>query len=339
MAGGAGTRFWPASTEEKPKQFLDILGTGETLLQMTYQRFLPLVPKENIYIVTHEKYRDIVNRQIPGISAENIICEPMRNNTAPCVAYTAFKIANISPDANLIVAPSDHLVLHETVLINALKQALAFAEKENAIVTIGLKPTRPDTGYGYINFDKENPIENLYKVVKFTEKPDLDTAKSFIESGDYLWNGGIFVWNLKTILNAFKEFSPDIFDVFSEGVSCYNTPEEEPFIQENYCKARNISVDFAIMEKADNIYTIPCDPGWSDLGTWASLFEQSDKNEHQNVVQSPNVKIYNTENTIVRLGDKKALIDGLSDFIVVEENNVLLIYPKSKEQDIKKHIF
>ena len=335
MAGGIGSRFWPASRTQRPKQFLDILGVGKSLIQLTYERFLKLCPKENIFIVTNGMYKDLVQEHLPDITDNQVLCEPSRNNTAPCVAYTAFKLQNLNPEANLVIAPSDHIILNEANFIEKLEQALAFSAQQDALLTLGIQPSRPDTGYGYINYavDGENGV---HKVNRFTEKPPLEKAKAFLESGDYLWNAGIFVWSVSSLLKAFQTYAGDIYDILGSNTDVYNTPAEQNFIDEKYPTTPSISIDYAIMEKAANVYTLPSDFGWSDLGTWASLHAESNKDEHGNSINAPQSMILDTSNTLLRAPkDKLVVINGLDDYIVVDESDVLLIFPKSKEQEIK----
>jgi len=335
MAGGVGSRFWPKSRNSFPKQFIDILGTGKSLLQLTYERFLNVCPAENIYFLTNESYINLIIAQIKSVSIDNIIGEPCRRNTAPCVAYAAFKIAMLNPKANIVVAPSDHLILKEDVFVGSIKQALVFASKNDALLTLGIKPTRPDTGYGYIKY-LPSSLE-IKKVEQFLEKPSLDKAKAFLESGDYVWNAGIFIWNVQAVLEAFKKSSPSIFSVFEKGKNQYNTTEEMAFISEHYPLCEDISIDYAIMEKADNVFTIPGDFGWSDLGTWASLHEVMDKDDGGNSFSGKSAILTETENCLVQLPNEKiAVIKGLSDFIIVDDEKVLMIYPKNLEQEIKK---
>ncbi len=336
MAGGIGSRFWPASRSANPKQFLDILGVGKSLLRLTFERFLKLCPAENIYVVTHEMYKAMVLQHLPELTESQVICEPSRNNTGPCVAYTAFKLFDLNPLANLVVAPSDHVILKEDVFVDKLQQALSFAAENDALLTLGISPTRPDTGYGYIHFDK-NSTSDIHKVHSFQEKPSLETAQQYQASGDYLWNAGIFIWSAKAILHAFKHLAPDIYQLLDTPKGVYNTPNEAAFILENYPKTPSISIDYAILEKSPNVYTIPTDMGWSDLGTWVSLHEESPKDGGGNMVQGDNVILSNVKNSLVRLPvGKLAVIDGLEDYIVVDEEDVLFIYPKSKEQAIKQ---
>jgi mannose-1-phosphate guanylyltransferase len=336
LAGGVGSRFWPGSREARPKQFLDMLGTGKSLLRLTYERFLPLCPSANIYIVTNAIYRDLVLEHIPELSPEQVICEPSRNNTAPCIAYTAFKLADLDDQANFVVAPADHIILKQDVFVETLKKALDFTANNDAIVTVGLKPTRPDTGYGYIHFG-ESVDGDIRKVQRFTEKPQLQAAIDMIETGEYLWNGGIFVWRADYVKRAFKTFAPEIYDLFHQGEGLYNTEAESDFIAQEYPKSPSISVDYAILEHADAVYTIPADLGWSDLGTWASLYEESSKDAQGNAIIGGKVLIPDAENNLIRLpNDKIAVIRGLQNYMVIDEGDVLLIYPKDKEQEIKQ---
>jgi len=336
MAGGIGSRFWPASRVNRPKQFLDIMGTGKSLIQQTCDRFLNLCPKENIFIVTNGIYKDLVKEHLPYITDNQILCEPSRNNTAPCVAYTALKLASLNPDANLVVAPSDHIILKEEAFIDTLKKGLAYTAEHDALLTLGISPTRPDTGYGYIKYESaEN--DGIHKVERFTEKPDFETAKGFVTSGSYLWNAGIFVWRVKSLIDAFKQNAPEIIDILSAGDAHYNTDQEQAFIDKAYPTTPSISIDYAIMEKATNVYTIPSEFGWSDLGTWASLHAESEKDTEGNSTNSENVMFFESKNNMIRLPKNKlAVVSDLEDYIIVDEDDVLLIFPKSKEQEIKK---
>ena len=334
MAGGLGSRFWPKSRSSFPKQFIDILGTGKSLLQLTYERFFKVCLPENIFFLTNESYIDLIQEQIGLSSKETIIAEPCRRNTAPCIAYAAFKIASLNPNANIIVAPSDHLILQEQVFVNSIETAVQFASGNDALVTLGINPTRPDTGYGYIKFSSFS--EHIHKVDQFLEKPSLEKAESFVKSGDYVWNAGIFIWNVRSLLAAFKKNASKLFELFQNGENLYNTELEYDFILENYPLSENISVDYAIMEKATNVYTITGDFGWSDLGTWASLHEVMDKDNRNNSFAGKSAMLEDTENCLIQLSnDKVAVIKGLSNFIVVDDPNVLLIYPKELEQEIK----
>ncbi|MEM9920271.1 MAG: mannose-1-phosphate guanylyltransferase [Bacteroidota bacterium] len=344
MAGGIGSRFWPASRTARPKQFLDILGVGKSLIRLTFERFLKLCPAENIFIVTNGLYKDLVKEHLPELSDNQILCEPSRNNTGPCVAYTAFKLQQLDPAANFIIAPSDHIVLKEEVFIEALRKALDFTKRENALLTLGIRPSRPDTGYGYINYAQEqveaphsnDNIGGVHKVIQFTEKPQEEKARAFLASGDYLWNAGIFIWRAQSILKAFQKHAPEIYTILEKGRAQYNTPEEQAFVDQYYPTTPSISVDYAIMEQADNIYTIPTDFGWSDLGTWASLHVESPKDEGGNTVNAQ-AMLNDVTNCLIRAPKEKLVVlRDLDNFIVVDEEDVLLIYPKSKEQEIKK---
>lgn len=336
MAGGVGSRFWPKSRNNFPKQFIDILGTGSSLLQMTYSRFLKLCPPENIFILSNDQYTGLIQEQLPLLPQGNIISEPCRNNTAPCIAFASFKIAGLNPDAKIVVAPSDHLILNEQVFNEQIIACLNYIEGHDALLTLGIQPTRPDTGYGYINYNRDVQ-DGIYKVNRFMEKPDLETAKRFVDSGDYLWNAGIFVWKVGAVLSALKEYVPEIYHLFENGKPHYNTENEKEFIAVNYPLSPNISIDYAIMEKAQNVYTIPGDFGWSDLGTWASLYEVLEKDEDNNAFSGLSVNLSDTTNCMIQIpGDKVAVVKGLNNFIVVDDGKVLLIYPKAQEQEIKE---
>lgn len=336
MAGGVGSRFWPGSREHRPKQFLDMLGVGKSLLRLTFERFLPICPASNIFIVTNAAYRDLVKQQLPELSDNQIIGEPSRNNTAPCIAYTALKLAALDPHANMVVAPSDHIVLQENVFRDKITQALAFASKQDALVTLGIQPSRPDTGYGYIQCGTEAE-PGIFSVERFTEKPDLDNARQFVASGQYLWNAGIFVWSLPAILRAYQTLASDIFQILEPGRAAYNTPDEQTFIARHYPTTPDISVDFAIMEKANNVFTLPADFGWSDLGTWASLHAECPQDADGNVLQSRTVVALEVKNSLVRAPEGKLVVlKNLDGYIVVDEGDVLLIWPKSEEQAIKQ---
>lgn len=336
MAGGVGSRFWPGSREARPKQFLDMLGVGKSLLRLTFERFLPLCPASNIFIVTNAAYKALILEQIPELTENQILCEPSRNNTAPCIAYTAFKLAALDPEANIVIASSDHIVLKEQAFLEKIRLAVGFAANHEALVTLGIQPSRPDTGYGYIQMGNEAET-GIFTVKRFTEKPDLTTAREFITSGEYIWNSGIFVWNVRSILNAFKNLSPDIFDILRQGEGLWNTAGEQAFIDQYYPTTPNISVDFAIMEKAPNVYTVPAEFGWSDLGTWASLYAECPKDERGNVLQGERIIAIDVDDCLVRSPKGKLMvIKDLKDYIIVDEGDALLIYPKSKEQEIKQ---
>ena len=336
MAGGVGSRFWPASRESLPKQFLDILGVGKSLIQLTYDRALQLVPKENILIATNKRYKGLVNEHLPDISDNQILLEPSRNNTAPCIAYLALKIANQNPDSTFAVWPSDHVILKETEFNTKMNLAFSYAEKGEALVTLGIQPTRPDTGYGYIEVNHKDGAQAIEKVVQFKEKPDLATAQSYLDAGNYFWNAGIFIWSVKAVTEAFQNNAPSILEVLGEDLSKYNTAEEQAYIDRVYPNTEKISVDYALLERSKNVYTIPADIGWSDLGTWNSLHAYSEKDKHQNVMQGIILSAVDCENNFVRLPrTKKAVIKGLKNMIVIDEGDVLLIYPKDQEQEIK----
>ena len=342
MAGGIGSRFWPMSRTSHPKQFMDILGTGQTLLQQTYDRFLRLCPKENIYIVTNESYIGLVKEQIGDINMNNILSEPARKNTAPCVAYACYKIAQMNPAAVTVIAPSDHLILKEDTFVKAIKSCYKKAESEDCLVTLGIRPSRPDKGYGYIQYTE--PVKNekdkrMKKVKTFTEKPDLDMAKFFMQSGDFLWNSGIFIWTVKSIINAFEKYCPEIDSIFKEGNNVYNTPKEAAFINNVYSNCKNISIDYAIMEKADNVYVRSSVIGWSDLGTWGSLYDHIKQDKAGNAIVGMNVMAYDSNNCIVNVPkDKLVIMQGLDDYIVVESDGILLICKKEDEQQIRTFV-
>lgn len=335
MAGGVGSRFWPKSRTKFPKQFIDITGVGKSLLQLTVERFTKEYPFENIYILTNGQYLDIVSEQLPDLPEENILLEPSRNNTAPCIAYAGYKIRQKNQEAVMVVVPSDHIILKEDVYLSKIAEAVAFAEKEEAIITLGIQPTRPDTGYGYIHYDKDAE-DGIHKVRAFMEKPQKEVAEKYISTGEYLWNAGMFIWKAETLKKALEKYASEIHTLFEQGKDAYNTAEEAAFIAEHYPKSPNISIDYAVLEKADNVYTIPADIGWSDLGTWASLYEVLDKDEDGNT-NSKDVFYKESGNNIVSLPQgKQAMIRGLENFIVVDDGNVLMIYPKDLEQSIKE---
>ena len=337
MAGGVGSRFWPASREDKPKQFLDIMGDGRSLLRMTFDRFLKVTSADKIFIVTNGKYQAQVKEHIPELEDNQILCEPSRNNTGPCVAYTAFKLQELDPDANIVIAPSDALIVNETLFADNVKKALTFTSENDALVTLGIAPDRPHTGYGYIQFIGEQGAEGVYPVKRFTEKPDKETAKEFLRSGDYLWNAGIFIWRAKAVLDAFEEYAPEIFAILAQGAGCYNTPKEQPFIDEFYPQTPKISVDYAIMENAKNIFTIPAQFGWSDLGAWGALYQESPKDGAGNVIIGSRTITEDVHNSFIRGPEGKLLVvGGVDDLLIIDEGDVLVVYPRSREQEIKK---
>jgi mannose-1-phosphate guanylyltransferase len=339
MAGGIGTRFWPMSRSQKPKQFLDVLGVGKTMLQQTYERFLKICPNENIYIVTSENFINLVTIQLPNLPKENILAEPSRKNTAPCVAYASYKIRNINPDAITVVAPSDHLILKEDTFTKAINACMVKAESKDCLVTLGIKPSRPDTGYGYIQFvksDTEEKDKRIYKVKTFTEKPELDMAKFFLESGDFLWNSGIFIWSAKSIIKAFETSEPEMAAIFEEGKNQYNTAKEKDFIKEAYSKCKNISIDYAVMEKADNVYVRASAIGWSDLGTWGSLYTHVPFDKNKNAIIGDNIILNDVKNSIIRNESGKILaVQGIDDCIIVESDGIILVCKKQDEQKIR----
>lgn len=342
MAGGVGSRFWPKSRNHFPKQFIDILGIGKSLLRLTYERFLKICPNEQIYVLTNEGYAGLVAEQLPDVLQQNILLEPSRNNTAPCIAYAIYKIGQLNPNANIVVAPSDHLILKEEVFLNKVEQALDFGSKNDALLTLGITPTRPDTGYGYIQYQdlsikNQGVPDEIKKVSAFMEKPVLAKAEEYLKSGDYVWNAGIFIWSASSLKKAFETYAPEITALFESGLPFYNSPDEARFISEKYPLSPNISIDYAILEKADNVYTIPADIGWSDLGTWASLHAVGEKDVANNMVNLEKINLKDTSNCIIHLpNDKAAVIRGLDNYIIVDDGEVLLIYPKSDEQEIKQ---
>lgn len=336
MAGGIGSRFWPDSRVAKPKQFLDILGTGKSLLQMTYDRFKQIFPKENIFVIINSMYEETTKKQLPDLKKENLLKEPMRRNTAPCIAYACNAIVNINPEANVVVAPSDHIVMKESAFFDSIKRGLKFVKSHDALLTLGITPSRPDTGYGYIQIEEEEIEQSIHKVKTFTEKPTLEIAKSFLKSGDFLWNSGIFVFNVISMLEAFRTYQPEIHDAFEDVRNSHTAYLDEKVISNAYSHCTNISIDYGVMEKAKNVFVIPSRFGWSDLGTWGSLYEHRDKDYLGNAVQGKNVVIYDASNCMVMAPDQKLVVlQGLEDFIVIDTADVLLIIKKSNEQEIK----
>ena len=342
MAGGLGTGFWPISRSDYPKQFIDILGTGESLLQQTYARFSQIVPEENIFVVTNEKYKQLVQDQLPNIHDNQVVPEPAKRDTAPCLAYASYKINNINPEANIIVTPSDHIITKENNFLTTIQEALDVTGNKDWILSLGIQPNWPETEYGYIQYDDvqiDTNNKNIYKVKTFSEKPDQEMARTFIESGDFLWNSGIFVANLNTWLNTFKENLPEVYSTFRSGIDKYNTPEEASFIKNAYTTCRKISIDYGIMEQADNTYVYASSFGWSDLGTWASLYNTLEKDTKGNSIEGKNVKVYDTENSLVKMPDHKLVIlQGLKDYIVAEDTNTLLICKRDQEFMIRRFI-
>lgn len=336
MAGGIGSRFWPVSTANYPKQFHDMLGAGQTLLQKTFSRLNKFIQKENILVLTNEVYENLVTQQLPEITSQNVVLEPCMRNTAPCILYAAMKIKQRNPNAVMIVAPSDHWIEDETSFMENVRKCFDASQKADILMTLGIVPTFPNTGYGYIQYD-ENSSDAIKKVSQFREKPDYETAKEFLRQGNFLWNAGIFVWSVGSVLKAFETHQPALYALFEKGKLFYNTEKETHFIQENYPKAENISVDYAILEPSTNIYVLPAHFDWNDLGTWGSLYEKLPKDEQKNATVNAQVLFKNAVNNIVRTEDaKNVIIDGLQDYIIVDKKDVLLIYPKEKEQNIKE---
>ncbi len=335
MAGGVGTRFWPYSRNAKPKQYLDVLGTGKTLIQSTYDRFLPLCPKENIFIVTNEDLADITMEQL-GVEASQVLVEPMRKNTAPCIAYASYRIAMKTPDAVLVVSPADHIILNEVVFQQTIAKSVAQARDQDKLITMGIQPTRPETGYGYIQYLSGR--EQLKKVKTFTEKPILSLAKKFIESGDFVWNSGIFVWGVQAILDAIEKYQPELAEVFQEASSKFNTNGEQKAIQVAYAQCKNISIDYGVMEKADNVFVWLSDFAWSDLGSWSSLHDINKKDKDKNVVDA-NAMIYDTRNSIIKGSkDKLIVVQGLENYLVGEFDNVFIVCEKDKEDLFRRFV-
>lgn len=339
MAGGIGSRFWPMSRTGYPKQFLDILGVGKTLIQQTFDRYSKLVPAENIYIVTSSEYVSTVHQQLPLLPVDNILSEPSRKNTAPCIAYIAFKLLQKDPDALMMAAPADNLILDTEAFLQTANKAFNFVDSINALVTIGIKPAYPNTGYGYIQHEVPEVAPGVHEVKTFTEKPNLELAKTFITSGDFLWNAGIFTWKVKTVVTAFEKFLPEMYEVFAAERSKFNTPEEKKAIENIYPQCTNISIDFGIMEKADNVFVIPASFSWSDLGTWNSAWDNTEKDNLNNAVTGSNVMIIDAKSCVVNAPNNKLVVlQGLEDYIVVDTKDVLLVCKREKEQEIKEYV-
>lgn len=339
MAGGVGSRFWPVSTQNFPKQFHDMLGTGDTLIQKTFNRLAKLIPEENIFILTNERYNDLVFEQLPSVTKRQVVLEPAMRNTAPCILYASLKIQKENENAVMIVAPSDHWIEDEDAFSNNVQTAFDYCESNDALMTLGITPTFPNTGYGYIEFDKERSLSvaEVKSVDQFREKPDYETAKSFLAQGNFLWNAGIFMWSVKSVVAAFQRNQPELYQLFESGYNVYNTEFEDDFIRDNYPKAENISVDYALMEKSNNVYVIPATFDWNDLGTWGSLYDKLDKDTNDNAVVNARVLAEDASGNMIRSKkDKIVVVDGLKDYIIVDKDEVLLIFPKAKEQDIKK---
>ena len=338
MAGGIGSRFWPMSRTNYPKQFHDILGTGKSLLQQTVSRFEEVCPRSQMYIVTNTDYAHLVQEQLPDFTSDQILKEPMGKNTAPCVAYSCFKISTLNPDARIVVAPSDHVILKEEEFIRIINQGLEIIGSQDILLTLGIEPSRPDTGYGYIQYKESDELAK--KVKTFTEKPNLALAKQFLDSGDYVWNSGLFLWKAETILKALEKYMPDTFEIFDEGKAFYNTSKEQEFIDNSYPQCKSISIDYGVMEKSDKVYTLLSEFGWSDLGTWKSLYDLSEKDPKGNAI-SANAMVYDTTNCIIKSTDttgKLLVVQGLDNYIIVESNDVIMICKKDEEQKVKDFV-
>lgn len=337
MAGGIGSRFWPESRTAKPKQFLDILNMGKTLIQMTYERMRQLVPDEHIYVITFSEYAPLVKEQLPSLSDKQILKEPVRRNTAPCITYACSKIYTDDPQATVIITPSDHLINQEEKYYDVLNRCVDYVKDNGMLITLGIKPTKAATGYGYLQYVDEHSPDNFYRVKTFTEKPTPEIANTFLKSGDFLWNSGMFVWKAKTILQAVKEFLPEIYEAFREGPKYYNHPGEEAFIRDAYSQCTNISIDYGVMEKAGNVFTTPAHFGWSDIGSWEALYEVYEHDYLGNAVAGKSVKIYDSANNMIMVPDNKLVVlQGLRDYCVIDTGDVLLICQKSHEQEIKQ---
>ncbi|MCF6297260.1 MAG: mannose-1-phosphate guanylyltransferase [Flavobacteriaceae bacterium] len=335
MAGGVGSRFWPVSTQENPKQFHDMLGTGKSLIQNTFERLEKLIPKKNILVATNTRYKNLVLEHLTEIDESQLLLEPAMRNTAPCVLYSAMKISNLNSDAVMVIAPSDHFIENEDEFVRNIKTAFDACKKQDILMTLGIKPSHPNTGYGYIKYELSST--EIKKVKNFTEKPNLEKAKQFLQEGDYLWNAGIFVWSVQSILKSFKESLPEMYSVLNQGLSSWNTPNEVAFIDENYRKCDNISIDYGIMERAKNVYILPVEFGWNDLGTWGSLYDKLSKDENNNVAVNAKIVFNNATGNIVRTQKgKKVIVQGLNNFIIVETEDTILILPKLDEQEIKQ---
>ena len=340
MAGGVGSRFWPMSTEQKPKQFIDVLGVGQSLIQLTFQRFSGLVEPENVWVVTNQRYADIVQEQLPEVPRQNILCEPCRRNTAPCICYVSWRIKAQNPKANVVVTPSDHIVTNEAEFRRVVAQCMKFTSETDAIVTLGMKPTRPETGYGYIQADLtaySQRCKEIYRVERFREKPDLETARQYLRDKSFFWNAGIFIWSVSTIVNAFRVYQPAMSNIFEKMLPFYGTPAEQEEINRRFPECESISVDYAIMEKAEEIFVCPADFGWSDLGTWGSLLAQTHHDLYGNSVMGEGVSLYDSHNCIVHTLDmEQVVVQGLDGYIVAEQDGRLLICKLSEEQRIKQ---
>ena len=339
MAGGIGSRFWPMSRTSYPKQFLDILNTGRTLIQSTHDRFKKFIPLENIYVVTSEEYVEIVRDQLPEIPSKNIVAEPSRKNTAPCIAYISYKLQQLNEKGTLICAPADHIILDDTAFTKVCLEAMSFVKAHKALITLGIKPSHPNTGYGYIQFEQQPASDNVYKVKTFTEKPNADLAKTFVSSGEFLWNAGIFVWQVNNIVAAFEKHLPELAEIFEAEKTLFNTEKEKSAIEKIYPLCTNVSIDYAVMEKAENVYIIPSSFGWSDLGTWNSAHENMEKDYLGNAVSGSEVMVIDATHNMVHVPNNKlVLLQGLNDYIIVDTEDVLMICKKEKEQEIKQYV-
>lgn len=342
MAGGVGSRFWPLSKTSKPKQFLDILGTGKTFIQSTFERFNQIIPTENIFVVTNDLYKDLVQEQLPLLTENHILLEPIRRNTAPCIAYASYKLLNIDPAANIVVTPSDHLITNEAEFLNVIESSMNFTEFNDSLLMLGITPNRPETNYGYIQISQDETAEelaNTYKVKTFTEKPNLEIAKVFVNSGEFYWNSGIFIWNLQTIIQALSTHLPEIDSLFRDGVGLYNSSQETSFIQNVYGHCRSISVDYGIMEKASNVYVRCANFGWSDVGTWGSLFQFLPKDSNNNAVLGNKVLTYNSKGCLIENNtDRLLVVEGLKNYLVVQTDNATLIVNRDKENEINNYV-
>lgn len=337
MAGGVGSRFWPVSTSKLPKQFLDITNTGSSLIQQTFNRFSSLIPANNIFVVTNEEHKDIVQNQLPKIPADNILTEPMRRNTAPCIAYANFKITLSEPNASIVVTPADHSITDEEAFISNISDGLNFVNTGNKLLTLGIKPHRPATGYGYIQVNSNISDNTFLQVKTFTEKPHLELAKFFLKSGEFLWNSGIFIWKLKSINKAFEAYLPELYTLFKENIDSLNTANEKSVINKIYSDAKSISIDFGVMEKAENVFVLPVDFGWSDLGTWNSLYSIGEKDEDYNVKICNKIITNNCERNYINVsGDKTVILEDLDDYIIVNTDNALLICKRENEENVKE---
>lgn len=336
MAGGIGSRFWPVSTQDFPKQFHDMLGTGQTLLQKTFSRLNKIIPSENIYILTNERYLEVTLNQLPEITANQVVLEPAMRNTAPCILLSALKIQKKNPDALMLVAPSDHWIEDETAYSKDVQTCFDTAERDGVLMTLGIAPTFPNTGYGYIESDKNEDSQGIEKVKQFREKPDYETAKQFLASGNFMWNAGIFIWSAKSIVSSFEKYLPEMNSLFSKGISALNTSEEKDFIEENYPKAENISIDYGILERADNVFLKRATFDWNDLGTWGALYDKLPKDDNENTVVNADTVLKDSKNNMIFTTSKKLVVlDGVENYIVVDKEDVLLVFPMEKEQEIK----